>query len=461
MRGFAGKPTRTVSSGSALPAPDQLIADLEKRTFDYFWETTNSANGLVPDRWPSPTFASITAVGFGLTAYPIGVERGYVTREQAGERVLATVRFFWRAPQGPQESGTTGYNGFFYHFLDMETGLNIPSYELSTMDTALLLAGMLFCRAYFNHSNPVETEIRALIDKIEARIDWTWAQPRAPAICHDWTPEDGFSSGDWTGYSEAMLLYILALGSPRNAVAPEAWAAWCSTYNEDWGTLYGQEHLTFWCLFGHQFSHAWIDFRGIRDAYMRRQGLDYFENTRRAIYAQRAYAQINPMRWKGYGANVWGMTGCDGPADVQVPQAYGERKFSSYAARGIGIPFSFDDGTIAPSAAIASIPFAPEITVPVVQQICATYGELTYGKYGFLDAFNPSFDYDVPLVNGRRVPGAGWVDIDYLGTNLGLSIAMIENYRSDLVWRTVRRDPTIRRGLERAGFSGGWLEGAL
>jgi hypothetical protein len=350
-----------------------------------------------------------------------------------------------------------GYKGFFYHFLDMQTGMNIPSYELSTMDTALMLAGMLFCRTYFDRRNPIESEIRGLVDKIEARIEWTWAQPRAPAICYDWTPECGFSPGDWTGYSEGMLLYILALGSPSHPVGPDAWTAWCSTYDDDWGKLFGQEHLTFWCLFGHQYTHAWIDLRGIRDAYMRRRGIDYFENTRRAIYAQAAYATLNPMRWSGYGKNVWGMTGCDGPADVHINKEGRDLEFHSYAARGVGKSFSIDDGTIAPSAAVASVAFAPEVALPVVRQIFETYGELAYSKYGFLDAFNPSFDYDVPLSNGRLAPGFGWVDVDHLGANLGLSIVMIENYRSNFVWNTMRRDPTIRRGLKRAGFSGDWL----
>jgi hypothetical protein len=454
----AGYSARGFAADLALPAPDQVIADLEKRTFDFFWETTNPANGLVCDRWPGTVFASIAAVGFGLTAYPIGVERGYVTRAQAAERVLTTVRFLWDAPQGPQATGTAGYKGFFYHFLDMRTGTRIASRELSTVDTALLIAGTLFCRTYFDRSNAVEREIRELIDKIEARVDWTWAQPRAPAICHGWLPESGYLPGDWAGYCEAMLVYILALGSPTHPVGPGAWAAWCSTYDKLWGTLYGQEHLTFWCLFGHQYSHTWIDFRGIRDPYMHRKDLDYFENSRRAVYAQRAYARLNPKRWKGYGENIWGMTGSDGPADVLIKQAGGNLNFNAYAARGIGIAFSLDDGTIAPTAAIASIAFAPEIALPTVQQIFKTYGELIYAKYGFLDAFNPSFDYDVPLLYGRRVPGFGWVDVDYLGSNLGPSIAMIENHRSDLVWSTMRRHPTIRRGLHRAGFSGGWLD---
>ena len=444
--------------GAARPVTlPPLFDDLERRTFDFFWDTTHASSGLVPDRYPTPSFSSIAAVGFALTAYPLGVERGYITRAQAVERVLATARFFHGAPQGPQASGTTGYKGFFYHFLDMRTGTRHGDVELSTVDTALLMGGMLFCRSYFDRDSREEAEIRRLVDAIDARIEWPWMQVRGPAISHGWRPESGFIAYDWTGYSEAMIVYILALGSPAHPVGPDAWSAWSRTYGRLWGPLYGPAHLTFTPLFGHQYSHTWIDFRGIRDDFMRRRGLDYFENSRRATYAQRAYAIANPMRWKGYGENVWGLTACDGPADVELPYLGEVRRFRTYNARGIGIEYSSDDGTIAPTAAAASLPFAPEIVVPAVEEMHRGYGEHAYGKYGFLDAFNPSFDYDVALHHGRRIPGFGWVDGDYLGIDQGPIIAMIENHRSDLVWRTLRGNPNIRRGLERAGFTGGWL----
>lgn len=459
-RGFAADTARGFTRGATLPASDAVIDDLEKRSFNFFWETTNPVNGLVCDRWPTRSSSSIAAVGFGLTAYPIGVERGYVTRSQAAERVLRTARFFHAAPQGPQVAGVTGYKGFFYHFLDMSTGTRASGCELSTIDSALLLAGMLFCRGYFDRSNAAESEIRRLIDAIEARVEWTWMQPRAPAICHGWIPESAYLRADWTGYCEAMLVYILALGSPSHPVAPGAWAAWCSTYDRGWGIVGGQEYLTYPPLFVHQYSHTWIDFRGIRDPYMRGKGLDYFENSRRATYAQRAYGRANPRQWKGYDGNTWGMSACDGPAKVVIRQAGGNLSFGAYEARGVGTQYTSDDGTIAPSAAAASIAFAPEIAVPTLKNMIRTYGEHIYGQYGFLDAFNLSFDYDVPLKYGRRVPGFGWVDVDYLGIDQGPIIAMIENHRSELVWGTMREHPTIRRGLQRAGFTGGWLETA-
>lgn len=432
-----------------------MLDDLEERTFRFFWETANPENGLVPDRYPSPSFSSIAAVGFGLTAYGVGVERGYVSREAARERVLATLRFFHSAPQGPEASGVSGHHGFFYHFLDMKTGHRFKTVELSTIDTTLLLGGVLFAQSYFDGADPGEAEIRRLADEIYRRVDWRWAQARPPAISHGWSPEAGFLAYDWIGYSEAMLLVVLALGSPTFPVEPAAWQTWASGYERHWGTSFGQEYLNFPPLFGHQYSHVWVDFRGIQDGYMRGRGIDYFENSRRATYAQRTYAIANPEGWKEYGQDIWGLTACDGPADVKLDYQGKRRTFRGYSARGPGF---IDDGTLAPTAAAASIPFAPEIAIPAVMELHRRYGEHIYSTYGFLDSFNPSFDYDVPLNEGRRVPGFGWVADDYLGIDQGPIVAMIENHRSELVWRVMRKNPYIRAGLERAGFQGGWLE---
>ncbi|MGQ0836038.1 MAG: glucoamylase family protein [Gammaproteobacteria bacterium] len=452
--------TGLASCQSAPPSTEatDFLEDLEERTFRFFWDTTNTANGLVPDRYPTPSFSSIAAVGFGLTAYPIGVERGYVTRGEARARVLTTLRFLRDAPQGPTASGVTGHRGFFYHFLDMSSGHRFENIELSTIDTALFLAGALFCQSYFDQDHPDEAAIRALADEIYARVDWRWVQARPPAVSMGWRPENGFIEHDWRGYNEAMLLYVLALASPTFPVEPDAWTEWTRTYDRTWGAFYGQTHLGFAPLFGHHYSHAWIDFRGIQDAYMRTRGIDYFENSRRATYAQRAYAAANPMRWKGYSGNIWGLTACDGPADVQLDYAGERRVFRTYSARGAGLGYSFDDGTIAPSAAAGSLPFAPEIALPALREIHGRYGQHVYSTYGFLGSFNPSFDYDVPLQNGRRIPGIGWVAGDYLGIDQGIILAMIENHRSGLIWRVMRTNPHIRRGLQRAGFTGGWLE---
>jgi hypothetical protein len=230
----------------------------------------------------------------------------------------------------------SGYKGFFYHFLDMKTGERFDDSELSTVDTALLLAGALFCQSYFDGAQPEEVEIRRLVDQIYRRVDWRWAQPHAPAISLGWSPEDGFLEYDWRGYNEAMLVYVLALGSPTSPVGTDAWGQWTSTYDQTWHKNFGQEYLGFASLFGHQYSQVWLDFRQVQDAYMRKRGIDYFENTRRAIYAQRAYAIENPLRCKDYGASMWGITASDGPGDFQIESASGKRVYRAYTARGIG-----------------------------------------------------------------------------------------------------------------------------
>ncbi|GAB3513476.1 glucoamylase family protein [Spirosoma knui] len=427
---------------------------LQRDTFRYFWEMTNSDNGLVPDRAPTPSFASIAAVGFGLTSYLIGVERGYITRVQAADRTLRTLRFFAKAPQSDKATGVVGYKGFFYHFLDMKTGERFKQVELSTIDTALLLGGILSAQTYFDQNTPAETEIRQLADQIYNRVDWTWIQGKngpasRPFVSMGWHPETGFIKSDWTGYNEAMLLYVLALGSPTHPVDNEVWSAWTKSY--PWATFYDQTHVNFDPLFGHQYSHCWIDFRGIRDEYMRGKGIDYFENSRRATYANRAYCIANPGKWQDYGPTIWGLTACDGPKDTTVTG----KQFFSYRARGAASTQIVDDGTIAPTAAGGSMAFAPEICVPALRAMKAKYGSKLYGNYGFRDAFNPTYRYPSTFANGSTKDG--WFDIDYLGIDQGPILIMAENLRSNFVWNLMKTNPHIRRGLIKAGFSGGWL----
>ena len=448
-----------VTMPQAPPAPlPPLFDDLERRSFNYFWELGNPANGLVPDRWPSKSFSSIAAVGFGLTTYGVGAERGWISRDQAIERTLATLRFFDSAPQGAAAEGMTGYKGFFYHFIKMDTGARDAKSELSTVDTTLLLGGALFAQSYFDRATLAETEIRELAERIYRRVEWDWAQVRAPRISMGWSPEKGALAYDWNGYNEALLVYILALGSPTHPVGKDAYAAWTSTYAKHWGSFHGQEHLSFAPLFGHQYSHVWLDLRGVQDDYMRGRGIDYFENSRRAVLSQRAYAIANPSRWEGYGENVWGLTASDGPIDASLDYKGEKRLFRTYSARGAGLENSFDDGTLAPTAAAASLPFAPELVIPAITEMHQRYGEHIYQQYGFIDAFNPSFHYDVPLHHGKLVKGMGWMDTDYIGIDQGPIVLMIENHRSQLVWNVMRKNPHIRRGLQRAGFKGGWLD---
>jgi hypothetical protein len=447
-------PAATVA---ADPDVEPFLGELQERTFRFFWDTANPGNGLVPDRYPTPSASSIAAVGFALTAYPIGVERGYVTRQQARDRVLATLRFLHTARQGAAARGAAGHKGFFYHFLDMRTGARVDDSEISTVDTAILMAGALFCQSYFAGEHPEEVEIRSLVDRIYRRVDWRWAQPKPPAISLGWSPEEGFLRYDWRGYNEAMLVYLLALGSPTFPVEVDAWREWTSTYDKHWGSHFGQEYLRFPPLFGHQYTHVWVDLRGIRDAYMRRRGLDYFENSRRAVYAQQAYAIANPRGCKDYGPTIWGLTASDGPVDVESEDGNGRRAFFSYWARGVEKTGKLDDCTLAPTAVVASIPFAPELAIPATLEMRRRFGEHIYSRYGFLDAFNRTFTFDIPVRHGRHITGFGWVADDYLGIDQGAIFAMIENHRSALIWRVMRKNPYLQRGLQRAGFSGGWL----
>ncbi|MFT8675079.1 MAG: glucoamylase family protein [Acetobacter sp.] len=435
-----------------LPVADRaLVEDLEHRTFDWFWDSADPTNGLVPDRFPSDqTQSSVASVGFALTAYGIGVSRGYITREQAVSRTLLTLRTMLRLPQNATEDQTSGYHGFFYHFLDHKTGLRLNhDIELSSIDTALLMQGVLFTRSFYTADTVEEREIRQLADTLFNRVDWRWMLRPDNRMSMGWSPEHGFLANYWEGYSEGMMLYILGLGASTSALEPVSWQAWLSTNAQRWGNSYGQTFLNFAPLFGHQYTHAWIDFRGIRDDWSRQKQIDYFENSRRAVYAQRNYAEANPGKWHDYGPNVWGLTASDGPAETTRTEDGQPRKFMSYSARGVGRDYTLDDGTLAPTAAGGSIAFAPEIALPALRTMKSRYGQRIYGQYGFVDAFNPSYHE-----SGQQ---AYWADNTYLGIDQGPILLMLENWRTGLVWDTMKTSDVIRRGLERAGFTGGWL----
>ncbi|RZT55299.1 hypothetical protein EV283_2098 [Sphingomonas sp. BK036] len=450
-----GGPTGSTGTSSGTALPTALLADLHQRSFRFFWETTDPATGLAPDRWPTPSFASIASVGFALTAYPIGVVNGWITRDEARTRTLATLEFFAAAPQGDSKSDDSGYKGLFYHFLGTTKGHRFARAELSTIDTALLIGGVLFAQSWFDSDHPGELRIRTLADQLYAAIDWSWIMPRPPFLSMGWHPESGFIPHDWNIYNEALLLYVLALGSPTHALPAETWDAWTDRFDQQWTDKWGEPHVHFAPLFVHQYSHCWIDFRGIRDRYMTKKGIDYFENSRRAVRAQRAYAIANPGGWTGYGPDVWGLTACDGPGDFTTDIGGRKREFFSYSARG---PDDRDDGTLAPTAAAASIAFEPELARRAIETMHSQYGAQIYGKYGFLDSFNPTLTTaSAPLKHGSVDPRLGWVDTDYLGIDQGAIVVMMENWRTGLVWSTMQRNPHIRRGLQRAGFTGGWL----
>ena len=440
-----------------IPPADRAFLDtLQHRTFNFFWERAHPANGLIPDRWPTPSFSSVAAVGFGLASYPVGIEHNWITRTQGADRVLTTLRFLWKAPQGPQPSGAIGYSGLFYHFLDMQSGTRFETVELSTIDTGLLMAGVLFCGEYFDGTVASEKEIRALADSLYLRVDWQWTVHNPGRISMGWKPETGYIQSEWHGYDEAMILMILALGSPTYPVEPDVWTTYTSS--NTWGTFYGQQHVGFAPLFGHQYSHIFIDFRGIQDDYIGAHGIDYFENSRRATLAQRAYAMANSASWGGYGEDVWGLTASDGPVDAELPFKGSPRRFWTYAARGATYEEVRDDGTIAPTAAGGSIPFTPAESIRALKTMRERYGAGIWGQYGFLDSFNPSFTFtSVAVRHGRVIPDLGWFDLDYLGIDQGPIVLMIENYNSELIWKHLRNNPYIITGLKRAGFTGGWL----
>jgi hypothetical protein len=462
----AGAPPARRPSAAALPASPvsplsdaALLDDVELRGFHYFWDLADPHTLLIPDRAPTPSFSSIAAVGFGLTAYGVGAERGYVTRAEAADRTLATLRSLLAMRQGPEPRGVSGYKGFFYHFLDMRTGERFQTVELSTVDTSLLMAGVLFSQSYFDRGDATETAIRAAAEELYERVDWPSEQARAPAISMGWTPEEGLHTYDWRGYNEAMIVPILALGSPTHPVDASAWGEYTKT--ERWGTFYGQDHILFAPLFGHQFTHVWVDFRGIRDEMTRAHDIDYFENSRRATLSQRAYAIANPSHYRDYGDSIWGLSACDGPMDATLSIDGTRRTFYGYAARGATNGEIRDDGTITPTAAISSIVFTPELSLAALRTMKERYGDHLYSKYGFLDAFNPTLRTSDKVTAGKVDPTLGWFDVDYLGIDQGPIVAMIENYRSGLVWKAMRKNPHIIRGLKRAGFTGGWLEEAV
>ncbi len=429
---------------STWESDDKYLEGLQRETFGYFLNEANPENGLMADKTGKECPASIAAVGLALTAYPVGVERGFMSRGDAVKRTLATLRFFANSPQG-KEKDATGYKGFYYHFLHMKSGRRAWDCELSTVDTALLLAGALTAALYFDRDAGDENEIRDLADELYRRADWQWAQNGKSAVSMGWTPERGFLGYTWKGYDEALILYLLGLGSPTHPLSSESYPAWCSTY--EWKKIYGYEHLYAGPLFIHQLSHVWVDFKGIQDQFMRDKGIDYFENSRRATYVQREYAIRNPQDFNGYDDNCWGITASDGPGPCTLRIDGVERQFFDYLARGV--PYGPDDGTISPWAVVASLPFAPEIVIPAIRYFDSLKLRAN-NPYGYKATFNPTF-------TDRPDNEKGWVSRYHYGLNQGPVVLMIENYRTQQVWKLIKESPHIVEGLRRAGFSGGWL----
>jgi hypothetical protein len=418
-------------------------SDLKRRTFNYFWETAHSTNYQIPDRYPTLTFSSIAATGFGLSTYLVGIENGYISRKVGAERVRETLQTLWNLPQGPEKEGVSGYKGFFYHFLTLDKAHRFKQVELSSIDTGLLMAGVLSCMSYFDQQdNETETKIRELADQLYRRVEWDWMMKENGFMSMGWHPERGFILSEWAGYNEAMILLIMAMGSPTHPISADSWSKWCSTYPID--TFYGYQNVQFDPLFGHQYSHFWIDFRGIKDSLMSALNYDYFENSRRATLANRAYCIANPGNWVGYNENCWGLTACDGPINKKVIIDGAERQFFDYRARGAC------SIQISPTAAGGSFPFTPLESEDCLKNLWNTYYQQLIGDYGFKDAFNLTYkDANNP---------AGWFDIDYLGIDQGPILLQIQNHETELLWSTMKKNQYIIAGLKNAGFSGGWLD---
>jgi hypothetical protein len=417
-------PSKAVPVTPRVFRDDAAFLDYVQHTaFDYFWYEANPTNGLVRDRSETTSPCSIAAVGFGLTAIGIGIDHGWISRDQGRQRTLTTLKTFWEGPQGTNRSGTIGYRGWFYHFLDMNSATRFVRFntELSSIDTVWLLAGALYAKQYFNGPEADEGTIRSLTDALLNRVDWNWMAHGTNRLDMGWQPDTGFIGAFWTGYSEGMMAYVLGLGAATNALPASAWAWW--THGYAWQTNYGQADVPFAPLFGHQYSHCWLDFRYNADAFLNAKGSTYFENSRRATLAQRAYCIANPQHWPGYGSNIWGLTACDGP--------------HGYEARGAPPPQN-DDGTIAPTAAGGSMPFTPEYSLPALRAFYDQFRVQIWTGYGFRDAFNLSLN---------------WWGPDTLGIDQGPIIIMIENYLTQRVWRLFMKNEAVQRGLRRAGFA--------
>jgi hypothetical protein len=422
---------------------NEMLDEFQRAAFGYFLDKTPAETGLVLDSTWKDAPSSIAGAGFGLAVLLAGVKREWISRNEAVERALTTIRFFANSHQGP-EPDASGYQGFYYHFLDPHTGKRAWKCELSTMDTAILLYGMLAAGQFFDADRPGEAEIRSLVDQLYRRVNWNWAQDGALTVRHGWLPESGFLEYRWQGYDEALLLYVLGLGSAEHPLPPESYRAYTSTYR--WETHYGHELLYAAPLFVHQFPHVWIDFRGIQDEPVRARGLDYFENGRRAALVHQQHAIQNPHGFQGYGEHAWGITASEGPVSGTQPVQVDGRTYFGYLARGVPEP---DDGTLSPWTAITSVAFVPQIAMATVKHYAEAFPQLL-GEYGLKCSLNPTFP-------GKKGESPGWFSEHYYAINEGPIVLMIENYRTDLLWRLAKQCAPIVEGLRRAGFKGGWL----
>jgi hypothetical protein len=390
------------------PEDDQLLDELQRLTCCYFFEQASPETGLVKDRCnarkaatDNAIVASIAATGFGLTALCIGDMRGYISRAEARDRVLTTLRFL--------HDKLPNHRGFFYHFANINTGERVWDSEISSIDTAILLCGILTCRTHFR-----DTDITLLAHSISNRVEWTWLSEDTSLLSHGWLPEVGFLPYRWDYYNEMMMMYLLGMGSPTYPLRPEAWDAWKRIPFDYEGMRYIG---SFAPLFVHQYSQAWFDFRGKRDKYA-----DYFQNSITATRVHRRFCMELHRQFPDFGADLWGITASDSPNGYVIwggPPATG--------------PI---DGTVVPHAAGGSLPFLPQETMQVLRNIRNRYPQ-TWSCYGFVDALNP-------LKN--------WYDTDVVGIDAGITMVMAENARTGYIWKVFMENPEAQRGMQLAGF---------
>lgn len=396
-----------------------FLEDLSRRSFLFFWEQADPKTGLVADRarangeaYPdthrSKNIASSAATGFGLTALCIAVERGWIDREAARDRVLTTLRFY--AEKSPHE------RGWFYHFVNRDTGERAWRSEISTIDTALLLAGVLTARQYFNR----DAEIVRLATQIYERIDFPYMLAGdSLRISHGWRPETGFIKHTWNHYSEHTILQLLAIGSPTHPINPGAWTSWRRMFI----TFAGYTYMTFPYapLFVHQYSQAWVDYRNQEESWY--PHMNYFENSVKATLAHREFCLSLSDKFPGYTENVWGITASDSA--------------KGYRAWGGPPPTRDIDGTVVPCAPGGSLMFSPEVTLAALRTMHEKWGEKIYTHYGFVDAFNPN---------------TGWVNPDVIGIDVGITLLSAENLRTGKVWHWFMKNGEIPRAMKLVGF---------
>jgi len=403
----AGKPAQSVVH-SFSREDDQLLDDLERLSCCYFFEQASRETGLVKDRCnahkaatDNTIVASIAATGFGLTALCIGDMRGYISRAEARARVLTTLRFL--------HDKLPNHRGFFYHFANINTGERVWDSEVSSIDTAILLCGILTCRTHFR-----DTDITLLAHSISNRVEWTWLSEDTSLLSHGWLPEVGFLPYRWDYYNEMMMMYLLGLGSPTYPLRAEAWDAWKRIPFDYEGMRYIG---SFAPLFVHQYSQAWFDFRGKRDKYT-----DYFQNSVTATRVHRRFCMELHREFPDFSADLWGITASDSP--------------NGYVVWGGPPAIGPIDGTVVPHAAGGSLPFLPQETMQVLRTIRNRYPQ-TWSCYGFVDALNP-------LKN--------WYDTDVVGIDAGITMVMAENARTGYIWKVFMENPEAQLGMQRAGF---------